>query len=235
VAANIVAEPQHAHFHEAWNAIHEALRFRTLGEVPLDYARSHYVRAHIAVEYATAVYRHDEALASTLVNAGLESFTIIEQIKTTQHMPMGLILGITDYASMLYSLHGWLNPTTAPATIDRAITLNRFVQDQYEPNADDDHAEVIAHRLQIHHFAWLMGIEVPHFANDIADATLLSNRPLRPHIACQLHMCIAWACYDIWPDDTQRIHAHASQAHTLAVRLGYAPFIHQSKHILAQF
>lgn len=235
VAANIAAEPQHAHFHEAWNAIHEALRFRTLGEVPLDYARSHYVRAHIAVEYATAVYRHDEALASTLVNAGLESFTIIEQIKTTQHMPIGLILGITDYASMLYGLHGWLNPTTAPAAIDRAITLNRFVQDHYEPNADDDHAEVIAHRLQIHHFAWLMDIAVPHFANDIADATRLCNRTLRPHTACQLHMCIAWACYDIWPDDTQRIHAYASQAHTLAVRLGYAPFIHQSTHILAQF
>ena len=223
IAANISGEPQQAHFAAAWVAIHEALRFRTLQENSFHHALSHYVRAHIAAEYATAIYRHDEARARMLVNAGLESYHTVKRLNQTRNIPPGLKHGISDYASLLYGLLAWLTPDATGTHMHTAFALNDDVRTHYAPDADDDHAEVLAHRLQLHGLAKERQITTLSLAHDVAAAEALCAKPLRIMIACQLHMQLARIYSDVLTHEIQQRHYHVRQTHVLSQRLSYAP------------
>ncbi len=231
IAANISGEPQQEHFAAAWVAIHEALRFRTPQENPFHHALSHYVRAHIAADYATAIYQHDKARALTLVNAGLESYHTVHRLTQTSGIPPALHHGISDYASLLYGILAWLTPDAADTHMHTAFQLNDDVRTHYATDADDDHAEVLAHRLQLHGLAKQRQIATPTLAHDVTAAEALCARPLRIMIACQLHMQLARIYNDVLVTNTQQRRYHVSQTHILSQRLNYAPAYQLSTYL----
>ena len=222
--ADITDEPTMEHFRAAWIAIHEALRLRPRHADWWNHAHTHYVRTHIAMEYAEALYKIDETQAHDIIKSGLESYHAIKALGTEISIPMNMLLGITDYASMLYGLHAWVNPESATTSIQMALKLNNDARAQYPPDAHDDQAEVLAHRIQILHWAWMLGHTTTDIVPDVRAAERLCDMPLRPIIACQLHMRLAIMGYDITLAEHSRGPGyHADRAKHLAQRLSYAP------------
>lgn len=224
IAANIVGEPALTHFHEAWIAIHEALRLRTRRKNWWNHALTHYVRAHIAMEYAEALCSVDETRAHAIIDDGLASYHAIYALQKEINIPMNMLLGISDYASMLYGLRAWIIPETATENLQTALQLNATVRAQYPPDAFDDQAEALAHRIQLHHWSWMLSTKTPDTVADVVAAERLCDMQLRPLIACQLHMRMGIFASDVHLAEYSRGPVyHIHQAHALARRLNYAP------------
>lgn len=159
--------------------------------------------------YAEALCHIDETQAQDIITRGLESYHAVTALLTDIPVPMNMLLGISDYASMLYGLQAWVNPAHATPSMQTALKLNNDVR---------------AHRLQLHHWAWMLGDTTTDIVPDLRAAERLCDMPLRPIIACKLHMRLAILGYDItFAEHSRGPVYHAERATHYAQRLSYAP------------
>jgi hypothetical protein len=179
------------------------------------------------MEYAEALCDGDDTPVHTIqeiIDGGLESYHAIIALQKEISIPINLVLGIKDYASMLYGLRTWIAKDKTPESMKTALHLNTMVRAQYSPDAHDDQAEVLAHRIQLHHWSWMLGTQTPDTIADVGAAERLCDMQLRPIIACQLHLRLAIFGTDVTLAQYSRGPVyHATQARALARRLSYAP------------